>query len=116
MELKGTVYSISETQIVTEKFKKREFIITYADNKEYPEYRKLEVTQDKCALLDNIKVGQEITCQVNMKGRLWRNPQGIEACFNTDQVWKIEQSNFQPDSGENELHTSEYPNDMGLPF
>jgi len=107
MEIKGTIHSIGQTQVIGEKgFKKREFVITYAENPEYPEYRKLELIQDKCDLLDNFKAGQEVTCQSNLKGRLWVDPQGVEKCFNTDQVWKIDSTgktanNSDDESGNN---------------
>ena len=116
MEIKGTIYRIDETQTIGAKgFRKREFIVRYAENPEYPEYRKLELIQDKCELIDSFKVSQEITCQVNPKGRLWTDPQGVEKCFNTDQVWKItgEASSYQADK-EHSAMTGDEPND--LPF
>ena len=116
MEIKGTIYRIDETQVVSDKFKKREFIITYAENPEYPEYRKLECIQDKCSLLDSIQIGQEVTCHVNFKGRLWTNREGIEVPFNTDQCWKIEtaKSSYQADN-EHSAMTGDEESDS-LPF
>ena len=42
MEINGTVLFVGETQQVTEKFKKRDLVIQYAENPEYPETVKFE--------------------------------------------------------------------------
>ena len=115
-ELKGKLHSKGETQTIGSKgFRKREFVITYAENPEYPVFRKLELIQDKCELIDPIQLGQEITCQVNFNGRLWNDAQGVEKCFNSDQCWKItgEASSYQADK-EHSAMTGDEPND--LPF
>jgi single-strand DNA-binding protein len=101
MEIKGTIYRIDETQSIGIKgFRKREFIVRTEDNPEYPEHRKLELIQDKVELLDFVSEGETVTCHVNLKGRLWTDPQGVEKCFNTDQCWKIEgeESSHQADN------------------
>ena len=36
MEIRATVIAIGETQQVTEKFKKRDLIVEYAENEKYP--------------------------------------------------------------------------------
>ncbi len=89
MEAKGTLVTKFETQIITDSFKKREFVIEYAENPEYPEYIKFELIQDKCVLLDSYTEGQEITVSFNLKGRKWTDPQGVVKFFNTLQAWKI---------------------------
>ena len=120
MEVKGTIIEIFETKQVTDKFKKREFVLKVVDNPEYPEYIKFEMIQNKCIDLDNNSVGQEVTIQLNIKGRKRTNPQGESQYFNTLQAWKIEgeKSSFQADNEHtaktDELHTSEEPSD--LPF
>jgi hypothetical protein len=89
MEIKGTIKSIGETKQVTDKFSKREIIIGMELESKYPNYLKLEFNQDKCALLDSYKVGQEVTIGINLKGRLWTGNDGVETCYNTIQGWSI---------------------------
>lgn len=89
MEIKGTIKSIGETKQVTDKFSKREIILGMELETKYPNYLKLEFNQDKCALLDSYKVGQEVTIGINLKGRLWTGNDGVETCFNTIQGWSI---------------------------
>jgi len=87
MELSAKIYSISKTQKVSEAFSKREFIIVTEEN--YPQHILLQVVKDKCPMLDQYKAGDNVTVHLNLKGRLWQNPQGEEKCFNTLECWKI---------------------------
>jgi hypothetical protein len=49
----------------------------------------MEFIQDKCDLLDGYDIGQEVVIQLNVKGRKWTDPQGVDKYFNTLQAWKI---------------------------
>lgn len=88
MELSAKIHSISETQNLTETFSKREFVVETLE--EYKQYLSLQVIKDKCSVLDNYKVGDNVKVSLNLKGRLWTNPQGEEKCFNTLECWRIE--------------------------
>jgi hypothetical protein len=110
MNIKGKLIEINETQLVSNTFEKREFVVEYAENPQYPEYIKLEAIQDKCALLDKFKVNQEVSIEFNLKGRKWVDAQGQTKYFNSLQAWKIEvvggqgnQSQGQPDENGNDL-------------
>jgi hypothetical protein len=88
MELNVKIHSISETQNVSDTFSKREFIVETQE--EYKQYLQLQVIKDKCEVLNNYKVGQEVKVHLNIKGRLWTNKEGKEVAFNTLECWKIE--------------------------
>ena len=89
MNVKGLLHSKGEAVQVSEKFKKRDFVIQVAG--EYPQYIALQLSQDKCGLIDNVIIGQEINCHINLRGRLWTDPKtNVEKCFNTLETWKIE--------------------------
>ncbi|MDH5365598.1 MAG: DUF3127 domain-containing protein [Cyclobacteriaceae bacterium] len=90
MEVKGKIAEIFQTQQVTDTFKKREFVLEFAENPQYPEFVKFEMIQDKCGLLDNYQVGNEITISFNLKGRKWNDPKGGVKYFNTLQAWRIQ--------------------------
>ena len=60
MEIKGKIHEVSPTVQVTDSLKKRELIVEYVENPQYPEYLKFEAIQDRCNLLDNVKVGEDI--------------------------------------------------------
>lgn len=94
MELTGKIKLIRPTQEVSASFKKREFVIT--TDEQYPQDIQLEFTQDKCDLLNDVQVGQQVTVGINIRGREWINPQGEARYFNTLQAWKIDKGNSAP--------------------
>ena len=89
MEIKGKLIEKFDTASVTASFRKREFIMEYAENPQYPEYIKFELIQDKCEQLDAFNPGQELNVAFNLKGRKWTDPQGSVKYFNSLQAWKI---------------------------
>lgn len=128
MEIKGKLLEIFDEVQISDRFKKREFVIEYAENLQYPEYIKLECIQDKCNMLDNFSIGQEVNVSINLKGRKWTDPKGEVKYFNTIQAWRIEpadstpshnasttQNNASTDSETDGLFTAEEDND-DLPF
>ena len=90
MNVSAKIIEIFETAKVTDSFKKREFVVEYAENPTYPEYIKFELIQDKCDILNDYNVGEEVDIQFNLKGRKWTDPQGSVKYFNTLQAWKLD--------------------------
>lgn len=87
----GTLRVKRETQVVNDRgFKKREFVLLDDSAAQYPQFISFQLTQDKCALLDNIKEGDKITVHFNLRGREWRSPQGDVKYFNSLEAWRIE--------------------------
>lgn len=89
MEIKAKLLEILDTQQVTQSFRKREFVVEFAENPQYPEYVKFELIQDKCDLLDSMKAGDMVNVSFNLKGRKWTDPQGQVKYFNSLQAWRI---------------------------
>lgn len=86
----GVVYTISDTQQVSDKFAKRDIILEDSSSK-YPQYIPFQFTQDKVNELDNFAPGMEVEISYNLRGRLWDNPKtGQQQCFSTLEGWKIE--------------------------
>jgi hypothetical protein len=83
-KVKGLIKVIGDTVQVTEKFSKREIVITVEDGK-YPQHISLQATGDKTALLDGYKVGEEVEASFNLRGREWQDKH-----FNSLELWKIE--------------------------
>ena len=67
--LKGKLKLIQDTQTFESGFTKREFVVT--TESEYPQDIKLEFVKDKCAILDNYKVGQDVTVDFDIRGNSW---------------------------------------------
>ena len=91
MEVIGTLKTKFETQKVSDRFQKREFVLTTDANTPYPQHVSFQVTQDKCTMLDGFNDGEEIKVQFNLRGREWSGPQGIKY-FNTLEAWRIERA------------------------
>lgn len=80
VSINGTIKVIGKTQEVSEKFRKREVVITEAGG-QYPQHIPVEFTQDRCGALDGFKPGEEVnvTCYVN--GREWTGKDGVTKHF-----------------------------------
>lgn len=124
MDLKGKITVINAKHQVSEKFAKREFVIETTEDK-YPQTILLQLTQDRCELLDSHAVGEVVTCSINIRGRAWTNQQGETKYFNTIEVWKITNesaNNFNPSKGNFHNQTTTtveadmLAEDDGLPF
>ena len=81
---------IHATQQVTEKFSKREFVVTDGMDSDYPQHILLQATRDKCGLLDQFKVNDVVDIAINIRGREWTSPQGEIKYFNSIEAWRIE--------------------------
>ena len=89
MEITGTLKVKNAEQKVSEKFRKREFVIT-DNSSQYPQFIIFQLTQDRCSLLDSYNVGDEIKVQFNLRGREWTSPQGEVKYFNSLEAWRLE--------------------------
>ena len=98
MELIGIIHTVGENQNVSASFVKREFVLYVENekNKDWSDYVKIELQQGNVDEMEKYKQGDKIKCHINLRGRLWTNPQGVEQCFNTIVGWKIELINSAP--------------------
>jgi len=89
MEVTGKLRAIFDTKQVSERFTKRELVVELADGK-YPQTVLFQLTGDRCAILDQFQVGDEVRVEFNLRGREWKSPQGEVKYFNSLDVWRIE--------------------------
>ncbi len=92
MEVTGILKVKSDTQVVSDRFKKRDFVLTLEVSTPYPQHVTFQLVQDKVSALDTYQVGEEIKVQFNLKGREWTSPQGEVKYFNTLDAWRIEKT------------------------
>ena len=91
MEVTGKIKKIDETKTYgASGFRKRELVLT--TNEQYPQMLLIEFVQDKCDLLNNYSVDQDVKISINLRGREWINPEGKAVYFNSIQGWRIESS------------------------
>ena len=91
-EITGKVIEIYPTVQVSDKFRKREFVI---EKKEtggtavFVDYLKFQLVQDKCDLINESFLQEEIKIWFNLKGNKWERDGKINYFTNLD-AWKIE--------------------------
>lgn len=95
--LTGEIKVIKEAVQITEKFRKREFVLI-DDSSQYPQFINFQLTQDRCGLLDACSVGDRITVNFNLRGREWTDKQGEVKYFNSLEVWRVETGASSPAS------------------
>ena len=105
MQITGTLKVKKEEQIVNDRFKKREFVLT-DNSSQYPQHISFQLTQDRCNLLDGAQSGETITVHFNLRGREWTSPQGEIKYFNTLEAWKIDRNGVS--SGGSDQSSQEY--------
>lgn len=88
-KINGIVKVVKDEEVISDKFKKREFVLTDASSM-YPQDISFQLTQDKCSLADGFQPNDQIEVSFNIRGREWTSPQGEVKYFNTLEAWRIE--------------------------
>jgi hypothetical protein len=90
-EITGKLIYKEETQHISDRFQKREFVIE-VENERNPQWNdliKIQLIQDRCDLLENIQLQESIKVYFNLRGRKWEN-QGQVSYFTNLEGWRIE--------------------------
>ncbi len=90
-KLTGTLKVLNPTVQVSEKFSKREFVVTESSSM-YPQDILFQLTQDKCSLLDGYNVNDQVEVSFNLRGREWTSPQGEVKYFNSLDAWRLDRA------------------------
>ena len=90
MEITGTIVEIFEEVVVSDKFKKREFVLKLVDNG-YEQEIKFQTIQDKTTILKFVKKDDEVKVLFNLGGRRWTK-EGKTNWFNSVTAWRIEKA------------------------
>lgn len=90
-EIEGKVTVIDSEQQISDKFKKREFVIEVENerNPDWNDFIKFQLTQDKCDLISDKKLGDKIKVFFNVRGRKWEKD-GKVNYFSNLEAWRIE--------------------------
>ena len=106
-EITGKVIEIYPTVQVSDKFRKREFVIEKKEaggDAVFIDYLKFQLVQDKCDLINESFLQEEIKIWFNLKGNKWERDGKINYFTNLD-AWKIEKTsssgreqNFSPNN------------------
>ncbi|MES2648623.1 MAG: DUF3127 domain-containing protein [Bacteroidota bacterium] len=91
-EVNGKIAAIYDTVQRTESFRTREFVIEKSDDiggRVITNYIKFQSVQDKTAILDKVKIGDEVKVHFNLKGTRWMKD-GRENYITNLDAWRIE--------------------------
>ncbi len=83
-EAVGKIKLINEVQTFPSGFMKREFVVTTAHDK-YPQDLQFEVVKDKCAMLDSLEAGQDVTVAFDIRGNEYNGKYFVNLS-----CWKIQ--------------------------
>jgi len=90
-EINGKIILKEDTQQISDRFKKREFVIEVENerNSDWNDFIKFQLTQDRCDLLETVSVDENIKVSFNIKGRKWEKD-GKVNYFSNLEAWRIE--------------------------
>jgi hypothetical protein len=98
-EITGKVVDVLPVVQVSDKFRKREFVI---EKKEggggavFIDYIKFQLVQDKCDIINESFIQEEVKIWFNIKGNRWERDGRVNYFTNLD-AWKIERTSSVPE-------------------
>ena len=90
--LKGKVIELYDLKQVTEKFRKREFVVEVNSSNEkgnYIDYIKLQAVMATCDTLNYVSIGDLVVVRYSLMGRKWKNKEGQTAYFTNVEALEI---------------------------
>ena len=92
MQIQGKIHATFEAAQVTDRFRKREFVLELEGASRYPQYVMFQLTGDRCEALDGFEPGHEVAVEFSLRGREWTSPKGEVRFFNSLEVWSIDRA------------------------
>ena len=89
MQATGILKLKNDTEVVSDRFKKRTFVLTTEASTPYPQHVEFMLTQDKVNLLDKFKIGDSLNVSFNLRGKEWNGQNGVRY-FNALEAWLIQ--------------------------
>ncbi len=95
-ELTGTLIQKLDTQVISDRFKKREFAIEMKDlnattGVSYSNFAKFQLTQAKCDNIDGYQLGDEIKVSFNIRGTRYEK-NGATNYISNLEAWRIQKA------------------------
>jgi len=98
LEVTGKLLVKYDAQQVSEKFKKREFVLELAEEINgniYTNFAKMQLVQNKCDIIDRFKEGDLVKVSFNIKGNKWERDGKVNYITNLD-AWRMESATAAP--------------------
>ncbi len=93
-EITGKIIDILPVNQVSDKFRKREFIVEKKESggtAVFTDYIKFQLVQDKCDLINESYLNEDVKIWFNVKGNKWERDGKVNYFTNLD-AWKIEKT------------------------
>ncbi|MBM3421229.1 MAG: DUF3127 domain-containing protein [Bacteroidetes bacterium] len=122
-EITGRVVDITPVMQVSDKFRKREFVIEKKEStggNTFVDFIKFQLLQDKCDIIDESFLREDVRVLFNIKGNRWEKEGRVSYFTNLD-AWKVERisvtdADYEPLSGGLEDSPPEDEEFGSLPF
>lgn len=85
MQVQGNIYKIGETETFPSGFTKR--LLVVETEGEYPQKIPMEFVKEKTSILDNYRIGDKVTVDINLRGNEYQ-----EKFYLSAQGWRIEKT------------------------
>jgi single-stranded DNA-binding protein len=95
LEVIGKLIEKGPTMQVSERFKKREFVLDITEEvngNAYPNFAKLQAVQNRCEILDGFNEGDMVKVSFNIRGNKWEKEGKVNYITSLD-AWRIERAN-----------------------
>jgi uncharacterized protein DUF3127 len=93
-EITGKLIEKYNTIQVNDRFKKREFVLERTESNggmEFTDHIKFQLTQDRCDLIENVGLNNEVKVSFNIRGNKWERDGKVNYFTNLD-AWRIEKN------------------------
>jgi single-strand DNA-binding protein len=88
-QIEGVIHLIGERENKTGSFTTRDLVLMLDGR--YPEYPRLQFTQDRADLLDKYSIGEQVRVHFDLRGREWQGKY-----FTNLNGWRIEKVGAEP--------------------
>lgn len=88
MYVQGTLAEVGPVEEITGTFRKRDVFIATDD--QYPQFIKLQLTNERCSLIDEYAPGEQVRAHFNLGGKKFVDKHGNTNSFNNLTIWRIE--------------------------
>lgn len=92
LEITGKLVEKFEPQQVSERFRKREFVLEITDEfngNVITNFAKMQLVQNKCEIIDRYNMGDMLKVNFNIRGNRWERDGKVNYITNLD-AWRIE--------------------------
>jgi hypothetical protein len=88
-EIIGKVYFKSEVELIGANQMQKQILVVETDA-QYPQKLPIEFIKEKCDLLNNLQIGQQVKVSVNVRGNEYQDRNQVTRFGLSFQGWKID--------------------------